>query len=184
MKSSTAPAKPRSQMPSTSVVRGHVGQLQVRDRSGRISEYSVSSFSQGIREKEQVHLTLFLRQSSDDKCPICKTDRYLSPRLRLLVSPCYHKMCESCIDRLFSLGPAACPECGQVVRKQQFSAQIFEDLQVEEEVNIRKRVSRLFNRRPEEFPTLRAYNDYLEEFEEISTCEACTNVPGSHVLAC
>ena len=92
-------------------------------------------------------------------------------------------MCESCIDRLFSLGPAACPECGQVVRKQQFSAQIFEDLQVEEEVNIRKRVSRLFNRRPEEFPTLRAYNDYLEEFEEISTCEAWTNVPGSHVLA-
>ena len=115
-----------------------------------------------------------LTQSSDDQCPICKTDRYLSPRLRLLVSPCYHKMCESCIDRLFSLGPAACPVCGQIVRKQQFSAQIFEDLQVEEEVHIRQRVARLFHRQPEDFPTLRAYNDYLEEFEDISTCARLT----------
>lgn len=86
-----------------------------------------------------------------------------------MVSPCYHKMCESCIDRLFSLGPAACPVCGQIVRKQQFSAQIFEDLSVEEEVNVRKRVAKLFTRKPEEFASLRAYNDYLEEFEELST---------------
>ncbi|KAL4400347.1 TFIIH/NER complex subunit [Malassezia pachydermatis] len=77
-------------------------------------------------------------------------------------------MCESCIDRLFSLGPAACPVCGQIVRKQQFSAQIFEDLRVEEEVNVRKRVGKLFNRKPEDFPDARAYNDYLEEFEEIT----------------
>ena len=86
-----------------------------------------------------------------------------------MVSPCYHKMCESCIDRLFSLGPAACPVCGQIVRKQQFSAQIFEDLSVEEEVNVRKRVAKLFTRKAEDFPSLRAYNDYLEEFEELST---------------
>ncbi|PKI86020.1 Tfb3p [Malassezia vespertilionis] len=85
-----------------------------------------------------------------------------------MVSPCYHKMCESCIDRLFSLGPAACPECGQIVRKQQFSAQTFQDLRVEEEVDVRKRVSKLFNRKPNEFPSLKAYNDYLEEFEEIT----------------
>ena len=79
-------------------------------------------------------------------------------------------MCESCIDRLFSLGPAACPECGKIVRKQQFSAQIFQDLGVEEEVNVRRRVGKLLSRRPDEFPSERAYNDYLEEFEEISAC--------------
>lgn len=69
--------------------------------------------------------------SSDDKCPQCKTDRYLNPKLRLLVSPCYHKLCESCLDRIFSLGPAPCPECGQTCRKNQFGIQTFQDLQVE-----------------------------------------------------
>lgn len=29
----------------------------------------------------------------DDQCPVCKSDRYLNPKLRLLVSSCYHKMC-------------------------------------------------------------------------------------------
>lgn len=28
----------------------------------------------------------------DDQCPVCKSDRYLNPKLRLLVSACYHKM--------------------------------------------------------------------------------------------
>jgi len=31
-------------------------------------------------------------QSMDDQCPVCKSDRYLNPKLRLLVSSCYHKM--------------------------------------------------------------------------------------------
>ena len=124
---------------------------------------------------------LTLPQSSDDKCPICKTDRYMSPRLRLMVSPCYHKMCESCIDRLFSLGPAACPECGQIVRKPQFSAQTFQDLGVEEEVNVRKRVSKLFTRGPDDFKDLRAYNDYLEEFEEISVCQGARPLADSQL---
>lgn len=29
----------------------------------------------------------------NDQCPVCKSDRYLNPKLRLLVSStCYHKM--------------------------------------------------------------------------------------------
>jgi len=47
-------------------------------------------------------------------------------------------------------------------------SQIFEDLNVEKEVRIRKKVSRIFNKRPEDFPSLRAYNDYLEEVEDIT----------------
>lgn len=30
--------------------------------------------------------------SPDDVCPVCKNDRYLNPKLRLMVSKCYHKM--------------------------------------------------------------------------------------------
>lgn len=106
--------------------------------------------------------------SSDDKCPQCKTDRYLNPKLRLLVSPCYHKLCESCLDRIFSLGPAPCPDCGKTCRKNQFGIQTFQDLQVEREVDIRRRVGKWFNKREEDFDDLNRYNDYLEEVESIT----------------
>ena len=105
--------------------------------------------------------------SPEDRCPQCKTDRYLNPKLRLLVSPCYHKMCESCLDRIFSLGPAPCPECGHVCRKYEFGVQTFQDLRVEKEVDIRRRVGKLFNKREDDFDTLKLYNDYLEEVEAI-----------------
>ncbi|KAG0223837.1 TFIIH/NER complex subunit [Actinomortierella wolfii] len=53
----------------------------------------------------------------DDVCPVCQTDRYLNPHMKLLVGPCFHKM---------------------------------------------------FNKRPEDFKTLKAYNDYLEEVEDLT----------------
>lgn len=101
--------------------------------------------------------------------------------------------CESCINRLFSSGPAPCPQCRTTLRKAQFVIQTFEDLQVEKEVQIRKKVGKMyvtfceiliffwwetpltilafsFNKRLEDFKgDLRAYNDYLEEVEELST---------------
>jgi CDK-activating kinase assembly factor MAT1 len=140
----------------------------------------------------------------DDQCPVCKSDRYLNPKLRLLVSSCYHKMCvyrsyhylsrcfnvaffrcESCIDRLFTLGPAPCPICNKVLRKLAFTPQTFEDLAVEKEVAVRRRITKewvfgspriphiltfwsRFNKRREDFTDLRAYNNYLEEVEDIS----------------
>ncbi|KII88717.1 hypothetical protein PLICRDRAFT_54545 [Plicaturopsis crispa FD-325 SS-3] len=118
----------------------------VKDPSGRTSEYF----------------------SMDDQCPVCKSDRYLNTKLRLLVSSCYHKMCESCIDRLFTLGPAPCPMCNKVLRKLAFTPQTFEDLTVEKEVAVRRRIAKEFNKRREDFPDLRSYNDYLEEVEDIT----------------
>ncbi|OJT08692.1 RNA polymerase II transcription factor B subunit 3 [Trametes pubescens] len=118
----------------------------VKDPSGRTSEYF----------------------SMDDQCPVCKSDRYLNPKLRLLVSACYHKMCESCIDRLFTLGPAPCPICAKVLRKLAFTPQTFEDLGVEKEVAVRRRIAKEFNKRREDFPDLRSYNDYLEMVEDIT----------------
>ncbi|KZT57462.1 CDK-activating kinase assembly factor [Calocera cornea HHB12733] len=118
----------------------------INDPSGRMREYS----------------------NKDDKCPVCTTDRYLNPKLRLLVSPCYHKMCESCIDRLFTLGPAPCPICGKILRKSGFVAQTFEDLDVEKEVSVRRRIAREFNKKVEDFPDRKSYDDYLEEVEDIT----------------
>ncbi|TFK62193.1 MAT1-domain-containing protein [Pluteus cervinus] len=78
--------------------------------------------------------------------------------------------CESCIDRLFTLGPAGCPipGCGKNLRKLAFTPQTFEDLGVEKEVAVRRRIAREFNKRREEFRDLRSYNDYLEEVEDIT----------------
>ncbi|EJD53259.1 CDK-activating kinase assembly factor [Auricularia subglabra TFB-10046 SS5] len=126
---------------------------------------SISMFSGGVKDstgKTQEY------SSQDDQCPVCKSDRYLNPKLRLLVSSCYHKMCESCIDRLFTLGPAPCPVCGQIQRKMAFAPQTFEDLTVEKEVAIRRRIHKEFNKRREDFIDLKAYNDYLEEVEDIT----------------
>ena len=107
----------------------------------------------------------------DEICPVCKSSRYLNPNMRFLVNPeCYHKMCESCVDRIFSHGPAQCPVagCRKTLRKHRFRAQTFEDMQVEREVDIRKRVAEIFNRREDEFDTLLDYNNYLEEVESIT----------------
>ncbi|KAL9127425.1 MAG: hypothetical protein Q9217_003694 [Psora testacea] len=107
----------------------------------------------------------------DDICPVCKSSRYLNPNMRFLVNPeCYHKMCESCVDRIFSQGPAPCPVagCARTLRKQRFRRQTFEDLQIEREVDIRRRVAGIFNRRQEEFMDLRSYNDYLENVENLT----------------
>ena len=69
-----------------------------------------------------------------------------------------------------------------MLRKAKFRKQTFEDTVVEREVDVRRRITKLytirvkvlladdrFNKRREEFKNLREYNDYLEDVEEIST---------------
>ncbi|KAF8580693.1 CDK-activating kinase assembly factor [Ramaria rubella] len=141
---SSATGTPQGHVQSTSTTVYGGG---VKDASGKTAEFS----------------------SMDDQCPVCKSDRYLNPKLRLLVSStCYHKMCESCIDRLFTLGPAPCPICAKILRKLAFTPQTFEDLTVEKEVAVRRRISKEFNKRHEDFADLRSYNDYLEMVEDIT----------------
>lgn len=89
--------------------------------------------------------------ASPDICPVCKSSRYLNPNMRFLVNPeCYHKMCESCVDRIFSQGPAPCPVagCGRTLRKQRFRKQTFGDIHIEREVDIRRRVAQVYASSP------------------------------------
>ncbi|KAI9807947.1 MAG: hypothetical protein M1825_005253 [Sarcosagium campestre] len=106
-----------------------------------------------------------------DICPVCKSSRYLNPNMRFLINPeCYHKMCESCVDRIFSHGPAPCPVagCHRTLRKQRFRKQTFGDIHVEKEVDVRRRVAKTFNQRADDFETLQDYNNYLEEVETLT----------------
>lgn len=67
-------------------------------------------------------------------------------------------------------GPAPCPviSCGKTLRKNKFRKQTFEDVSVEREVDVRKRVALTFNKRADDFDSLREYNDYLEKVEDIT----------------
>lgn len=65
------------------------------------------------------------------------------------------------------LGSGACPECRIPLRRNNFRVQLFEDFTIEKEVDIRKRVLRDYNKKEEDFNSLREYNDYLEEIETI-----------------
>ena len=65
------------------------------------------------------------------------------------------------------VGSGACPECKIPLRRNNFRVQLFEDAAVDKEVDIRKRILKEFNKRQEDFSTLREYNDYLEEVETI-----------------
>ncbi|OCF78845.1 CDK-activating kinase assembly factor MAT1 [Kwoniella mangroviensis CBS 8886] len=125
---------------------GYLYVAGVRDPSKRVTEY----------------------RTEQDVCPICHTDRQFNQNLRLLVSPCYHKMCESCIDRLFTLGPEPCPQCGRILRKVNFAHQTFEDLKVEKEVAVRRRMAQVFNKRREDFGSDKEYDNYLEEVEDLT----------------
>ncbi|KAL0636077.1 TFIIH/NER complex subunit [Maublancomyces gigas] len=112
-----------------------------------------------------------MKRDDDENCPVCKSSKYLNPQIKFLMSPiCYHKMCESCVDRIFTQGPAPCPVigCGKTLRKNKFRKQTFEDVTVEREVDVRKRIAKTFNKRRDDFDTLLDYNNYLEEVEEMT----------------
>ncbi|KAJ3572812.1 hypothetical protein NP233_g2833 [Leucocoprinus birnbaumii] len=117
----------------------------------QVQSTSTTIFGGGVKDASGRVSEFF---SMDDQCPV-------SPAITKCV-------CESCIDRLFTLGPAPCPICNKILRKLAFTPQTFEDLGVEKEVAVRRRVAKEFNKRREDFPDLRAYNDYLEEVEDIT----------------
>lgn len=84
-----------------------------------------------------------------------------------MVNVCGHALCESCVDLLFLKGSGSCPDCNVPLRRNNFRVQLFEDSMVEKEIDIRKRVLKDYNKKEEDFGSLREYNDYLEEIETI-----------------
>ncbi|RXN17577.1 CDK-activating kinase assembly factor MAT1 [Labeo rohita] len=51
--------------------------------------------------------------------------------------------------------------------KSNFRVQLFEDPAIDKEVEIRKKVLKIYNKRELDFSTLKEYNDYLEQVEDI-----------------
>ncbi|XP_072532832.1 CDK-activating kinase assembly factor MAT1 [Salminus brasiliensis] len=84
-----------------------------------------------------------------------------------MVNVCGHTLCENCVDMLFVRGSGNCVQCDTPLRKSNFRLQLFEDPAIDKEVEIRKKVLKIYNKRDFDFPSLREYNDYLEQVEEI-----------------
>ncbi|KAJ4939470.1 hypothetical protein JOQ06_028918 [Pogonophryne albipinna] len=103
----------------------------------------------------------------DQGCPRCKTTKYRNPSLKLMVNVCGHTLCENCVEMLFVRGSGNCVQCDTPLRKSNFRVQLFEDPAVDKEVEIRKKVLKIYNKRDFDFPGLREYNDFLEQVEDI-----------------
>lgn len=84
-----------------------------------------------------------------------------------MVNVCGHKLCSTCVDVLFTRPSAACPQCNTALRRSDFRVQQFEDALVEKEVDIRRKIIKIFNKREEDFNSLMDFNNYLEEVEVI-----------------
>ncbi|KAI0023780.1 CDK-activating kinase assembly factor MAT1-domain-containing protein [Xylariomycetidae sp. FL0641] len=106
-----------------------------------------------------------------DICPVCKRVRYLNTDMEFLINPeCYHPMCSNCVTNIFKSGPAQCPyaSCTKTLRHRGFRSAFFGDLSVEREVDIRRRVAAAFNNAEDDFESLRAFNDYLQDVEDLT----------------
>ncbi|ELA42369.1 uncharacterized protein VICG_00467 [Vittaforma corneae ATCC 50505] len=100
-------------------------------------------------------------------CPVCKGDTYLNPNIKIYTSPCFHRICESCLYKIFQQGYAPCPECGTLLRRINFITSTFEDIEIERELKMRKLMNRHFMREECEFNSEVEYNNYLEEYENV-----------------
>ncbi|KAF4124881.1 CDK-activating kinase assembly factor MAT1 [Geosmithia morbida] len=104
----------------------------------------------------------------DETCPVCKTTRYFNKDMEFKINPeCYHRMCKTCVERIFRDGPNQCPyaTCNKTLRLRGFKTAFFSDLSVEREVDVRRRVAAIFNKVEDDFETLKDYNDYLDMVE-------------------
>lgn len=108
---------------------------------------------------------------SDETCPVCKTTRYFNRDMEFLINTeCYHRMCKTCVERIFRDGPNQCPYagCHKTLRLRGFKSAFFGDLKIEREVDIRRRVANIFNKVEDDFEDLDGYNEYLEMVETLT----------------
>lgn len=105
--------------------------------------------------------------ANEIECPRCKTTKYRNPQLKLLVNVCGHPLCEKCIELMFANGAAKCYQCPTPLKRGNFKKQLFQDSQVEKDIQVRRDILRKFSKHQDTFPSLRAYNDYLEKLETV-----------------
>lgn len=81
---------------------------------------------------------------------------------------CGHQFCTACVERELSRRRIfPCPICETEVKRVTLSTRTLDDVQCEKDTSWRRRVMKVYNKAEGDFPSLREYNDYLEEVEDI-----------------
>jgi len=103
------------------------------------------------------------------RCPKCKSDERNNRNMVMMINECGHPLCRNCVETIFARNSSKCTYdgCGRMLKKNNFREQLFDDPRIDRENFIRKRLSKTFNLNETNFPTLRAFNDYLEKVEDI-----------------
>uniref|UniRef100_A0A915JMC2 RING-type domain-containing protein n=1 Tax=Romanomermis culicivorax TaxID=13658 RepID=A0A915JMC2_ROMCU len=104
-------------------------------------------------------------KSSGRTCPKCKSSDYNNRYFKLKINECGHSLCENCVENLFARQSGPCPTCGRTLKKSSFWEQMFDDPAVEKHTFYRKKLTKIFNLKLEDFKNLREFNDYLEMVE-------------------
>eukprot|EP01016_Furgasonia_blochmanni_P032604 TRINITY_DN3361_c0_g1_i1.p1 TRINITY_DN3361_c0_g1~~TRINITY_DN3361_c0_g1_i1.p1 ORF type:complete len:169 (-),score=46.11 TRINITY_DN3361_c0_g1_i1:531-977(-) len=127
---------------------------------------------------------------TDDECPVCKMNVFVSSSMKILNSVCGHKLCDSCHRQTFMRSmEAKCPICRRTLRRADYSTKSPEEMEFEKENKIRLEILQMqfryhhlliaycspviylrcrYNEKREDFQTEDSWNDYLEEIEDIS----------------
>jgi CDK-activating kinase assembly factor MAT1 len=81
---------------------------------------------------------------------------------------CGHQFCISCVDRELSRKREfPCPHCQNPVKRVTLTQRTLDDVQCEKDTSWRRRVLKVFNKTPQDFPSLLEFNNYLEEVEDM-----------------
>ncbi len=135
------------------------------------------------------------------QCPGCKADDCHSRNLVMVVSECGHLLCRQCMDKSFGKKTTArclTKGCDKTLKRGGYRVQEFDDPRIEKQNVIRARLAKvlrvpggstcgtrlsmpvdqvqIFILDEEDFPTLRAYNDYLEKWEDMVGCPSPRHV--------
>ena len=98
-----------------------------------------------------------------------KRNNFLCSRLLLrLLCRNSHKCCDACISLKFAKGLVLlCPVCKAKLRRANFHDEKNVNEVLDRELAVRRKIEREWNKRQEDFDSLDAFNDYLEEREDI-----------------
>lgn len=107
------------------------------------------------------------------ECTKCKSNEYINKNLVMMINDCGHPLCRNCVENLFARNSAPCHVCGKTLLKNNFWKQQFDDPMIEKENYHRKRLRKYYNKKQDDFASLRDFNDYLEHFEELIANLAC-----------
>jgi hypothetical protein len=114
----------------------------------------------------------------DNRCVICKVSEDAAVNMytkQLKVNStvhCLHKFCTECLNRLYQLERKKhfdCPACVKVTKvyEKDLKHQSRDEIEVTNDAKVRKRIKKIYNKSESDFASLREFQDYEEQVEDM-----------------